>query len=111
MSEGGKQQGGLWGRGRGQIQFLAALEMFIVVEEVGPPFSPCAVIYAAIFAGAGRIGLAEGTGEGFGGGFFIGGRVGGWGGGFWGGGGGGGGVFGGGGGRQCGCVAVQSLEM
>ena len=88
----------MWGRGRGQIQLFAALEMFVVVEEIGPPFSPCAVIYAAIFAGDGRIGLAEGTGEGFGGGFFIGGRFAG--GGFW-----------LGGRRQCGCVAVQSLEM
>lgn len=72
--------------------------MFVVVEEIGPPFSPCAVVYAAIFARLGWFGLAEGAGERFRGGFFIGGRFGGGGGGWL-------------GGRwECVCVALWPLE-
>lgn len=62
---------------RGRIQFLALLEVFVIVEVIGHPFSPCAVVYAAVFAWDGRFGLAKGMGEGFGGGLVIGGRFGG----------------------------------
>lgn len=64
------------GKREGKIQILAALEMFIVVQEIGSPFTPCAVIYTVVLAGLGGFELAEGMGEGFGGGFFIRGRLG-----------------------------------
>lgn len=67
-------------RDRESIQFLPPLKMFVVVEEIGPPFSPCAVVYAAVFARLGRFGLAEGAGKRFRGGFFFSWRFGGWGG-------------------------------
>lgn len=50
--------------------------MFIVVEEIGSPFAPCAVIYTVVLAGFGGFELAEGMGEGLGGVFFISGRLG-----------------------------------
>ena len=71
--------------------------MFIVIEEISPPFSPRPVVYAFVLARLRGIGLAEGTGEGFRGGFFIGGRF--WGRGNW---------LGGRG--KCGCAAVWPLE-
>ena len=91
----GKAKGREW---RGSIQFLPPLEMFVIVEEIGPPFSPCAVIYAAVLARLRGFGLAKGTEKGFWGGFFIGGRFGGRGGG-----------LGGRGKRRC--TAVGPLEM
>lgn len=51
--------------------------MFIVIEEIVSPLSPCAVIYTAVFARDRRFELAEGMGKGFWGGFVIGGRFGG----------------------------------
>lgn len=48
--------------------------MFVVVQEIGSPFTPCAVIYTVVLAGFGGFELAEGTREGFGGGFFSRGR-------------------------------------
>ena len=51
--------------------------MSIIIEKINPPFSPCTVIYAAVFVRNWRFELAKGTGEGFGGGFFIGGWFGG----------------------------------
>lgn len=89
-------RGGVGGVGWLSIQFLPPLKMFIIVEEIIPPFSPCAVIYAAILARLRGFGLTEGTGEGFRGGFFIRGRFG------------GGGRLGKGG--KCGCAAVWRLE-
>lgn len=64
--------------------------MFIIIEEISPPFSPRAVVYTAVLARLRGFGLAKGTREGFWGGFFMGGR------------------FGGGAGN-CGCLAVWPL--
>lgn len=71
--------------------------MFVVVEEIGPSFLPCAEVDAAVLAWLRGFALAKRMGKGFRGGFFIGGRFGG-----------GGGWFGGRG--KCGCAAVWPLE-
>lgn len=64
------------GSGRVEIQILAPLEMFFVVQEILSAFTRCAMIYTAILARLGGFELAEGVGEGLGGRFFIRGRLG-----------------------------------
>ena len=56
--------GGRGGEG-GRVQFLPPLEDFVLVEEIGPPFSPGAVVDAAVLARVGGFGLPERAGERF----------------------------------------------